>query len=323
MSTSFLSIIKVFALFFLLLRQKGGDMQNILTEKCNYKTRNIDLMSSTDIVKAINKEDKKVAKAVEKALPEIAQAVDIIAKTLLNGGRLAYFGAGTSGRLGVLDASECWPTFSLPEGKIVGYIAGGDYALRHSIEGAEDDKNEALRHLKQFKPTKKDVVVGISASGNPQYVITALAEAKKKGIKTIAITSNPQAQIKDVADITITTIVGPEVITGSSRMKSGTAQKMVLNMLSTASMIKIGKTYGNYMIDLQLTCKKLVDRGNRIIAAICQIPVAKATEYRIKADNNIKIACIMYLKQCSKLTAEKLLKTHSGILRKVLLDEKD
>ena len=297
-------------------------MSDILTEKSNSRTKNIDLMSTKEIICAINKEDKKVAKAVEKAIPEITRSVDIITKSLLDGGRLAYFGAGTSGRLGILDASECWPTFSMPEGRICAYIAGGDYALRHSVEGAEDDKKEAVKHLKEFNPSKKDVVVGISASGNPQYILTVLSEAKKKGAKTIALTSNPNAKTKDIADITITTAVGPEVITGSSRMKSGTAQKMVLNMLSTATMVKIGKTYGNYMIDLQLACTKLTDRGNRIIAAICKIPVAKANDYRIKADNNIKIACVMYLKQCTKQTAEKLLKQHNGILRKVLTDEK-
>ena len=295
---------------------------NILTEKSNLKTCNIDLMSTAEIVKTINNEDKKVAKAVEKALPEIAKSVDIITDSFLKGGRLAYFGAGTSGRLGVLDASECWPTFSASEKMVMGYIAGGDYALRHSVEGAEDDKKEALKHIKKFAPSPKDVVVGISASGNPQYVLTILKEAKIRGAKTIGITSNPKAQLKDIADITILTPVGPEIITGSSRMKSGTAQKMVLNMLSTGAMIKIGKTYGNYMIDLQLTCNKLLDRGNRIIASICKISIAKAEVYRIKADNNIKTACVMYLKQCSKTKAEKLLKQHNGILRKVLTDEK-
>jgi N-acetylmuramic acid 6-phosphate etherase len=204
---------------------------------------------------------------------------------------------------------------------ITGFIAGGDYALRHSIEGAEDDKNEALKHIKEFKPTKKDVVVGISASGNPNYVLTALTEAKKKGAKTIGITSNPNAKLKDIADLTILTVVGEEAITGSSRMKSGTAQKMVLNMLSTASMVKIGKTYGNYMIDLQPVCDKLIDRANRIIAAICKIPVAKAETYRIKADNNVKVACVMYLKGCTKQQAKQKLKKHNGILRKVLRDE--
>lgn len=296
-------------------------MTDILTEKSNPKTKNIDLMKTSEIVATINNEDKKAAKAVEKALPEIAKAVDIISQSFLNGGRLAYFGAGTSGRLGVLDASECWPTFSAPDGMITGFIAGGDYALKHSIEGAEDDKDEALKHIKEFKPTKKDVVVGISASGNPNYVLTALTEAKKKGAKTIGITSNPKAKLKDIADVTITTVVGPEAITGSSRMKSGTAQKMVLNMLSTASMVKIGKTYGNYMIDLQPVCDKLIDRANRIIASICKIPVAKAETYRIKADNEVKTACVIYLKNCTKQQAKQKLKKHNGILRKVLTDE--
>jgi len=297
-------------------------MKKILTEKNNPKTKDIDLMSTIDVLKAINHEDKKVAKAVEKALPEIAKATDIIVDSFLKGGRLAYFGAGTSGRLGILDASECWPTFSAPKEMITGFIAGGDYALKNSIEGAEDDKKEALKHIKEFKPTKKDVVVGISASGNPQYVLSVLEKARKKGAKTIGITSNPEAKLKDYADITILTLVGPEVITGSSRMKSGTAQKMVLNMLSTTSMIKIGKTYGNHMIDLQPACDKLINRGNHIISSICNISLEKAEEYRIKADNNVKIACVMYLLQCSKTEAKKLLKQHNGILRKVLIDEK-
>ena len=297
-------------------------MPNILTEKNNPKTRNIDIVPTLELVKIINNEDKLVAKAVEKALPEIAKAVDIITDSFLKGGRLGYFGAGTSGRLGVLDASECWPTFSAPDGLITGFIAGGDYALRHSIEGAEDSKEEALKHIHQFQPTKKDVVIGISASGNPKYVLSILEQAKKKGAKTIGITSNPEAKLKEFADITITTIVGPEVITGSSRMKSGTAQKMVLNMLSTASMVKIGKTYGNYMIDLQLTCDKLIDRGTRIISAICNIPMTTAKDYLTKADNNVKLACVMYQKNCTKEKAEKLLKKHNGILKKVLTDEK-
>lgn len=297
-------------------------MVNILTEQNNTKTRNIDLMPTSDILQTINNEDKKVAKAVQKALPEIEKAVDIITDSFLKGGRLAYFGAGTSGRLGVLDASECWPTFSAPDGMISGFIAGGDRALRHSIEGAEDDKKEALKHIKQFNPTKKDVVIGISATGNPQYVLTILKEAQKMGAKTIGLTSNPKAKLKDFADIMITTRVGAEVISGSSRMKSGTAQKMVLNMLSTASMIKIGKTYGNYMIDVQPVCNKLIDRANRIIATICDISLEKAEEYRIKSGNNVKVACTMYLKQCSKKQAEKLLKQNTGILRKVITDEK-
>lgn len=293
-------------------------MKNILTEQNNPQSKTIDLMETAEIVRTINKEDKKVALAVKKALPEITQAVDIIAKAFLNGGRLAYFGAGTSGRLGVLDASECWPTFSAPAEMIQGFIAGGDYALRHAIEGAEDSKDEALKDLSAFNPQSNDVVVGISASGNPQYILTVLEQARQKGATTIGVTSNPEAKLKSLCDVCIITPVGAEVITGSSRMKSGTAQKMVLNMLSTASMVKIGKTYGNYMVDVQLNNDKLVDRGNRIIASICKISLAKANEYRIKAENNVKTACVMYKKQCTKQEAEQLLIEHNGILRKVI-----
>lgn len=293
-------------------------MKNILTEQNNPQSKTIDLMETAEIIRTINKEDKKVALAVKKALPEITQAVDIIAKAFLSGGRLAYFGAGTSGRLGVLDASECWPTFSVPAEMIQGFIAGGDYALRHAVEGAEDSKDEALKDLSAFNPQPNDVVVGVSASGNPQYILTVLEQARQKGATTIGLTSNPEAKLKPLCDVCIITPVGAEVITGSSRMKSGTAQKMVLNMLSTASMIKIGKTYGNYMVDLQLNNDKLVDRGNRIIASICKISLAKANEYRIKAENNVKTACVMYKKQCTKQEAERLLANHNGILRKVI-----
>lgn len=293
-------------------------MSDILTEKDNPKTRDLDLMDTQSILTAINNEDAKVAAAVKNALPQIANAVDLITNSFLNQGRLAYFGAGTSGRLGVLDASECWPTFSAPETMITAFIAGGDNALRHAAEGAEDSAEEAKKHIAEFAPISNDVVVAISASGNPQYVLTVLKEAKKRNAKTIGITSNPEAKLAPLCDVCIITPVGPEVITGSSRLKSGTAQKMVLNMLSSASMVKIGKTYGNYMIDLQLTNEKLINRGNRIIAEICKIPVAKADNYRIKAKNNIKTACVMCKKQCSKEEAENLLKQHNGILRKVL-----
>lgn len=293
-------------------------MTNILTEKSNPDSANIDLMSSFDIVKIINNEDMKVAQAVNQALAEIAKAVDIIENAFINGGRLAYFGAGTSGRLGVLDASECWPTYSAPSDMVTGFIAGGDYALRNPVEGAEDSVDEAIKDINKFNPTKNDVVVGISASGNPRYVLAILEEAKKRGAKTVGITSNADAKLKAFSDVCIITAVGPEVVSGSSRMKSGTAQKMVLNMLTTASMIRIGKTYGNYMIDLRLSNEKLVDRANRIISAICEISIEKAEEYRINADNNVKVACVMCKKQCSKEQAEQLLEEKNGVLRKVI-----
>jgi N-acetylmuramic acid 6-phosphate etherase len=293
-------------------------MKKILTELNNSNSTNIDLLNTAEIIKIIHNEDKIIHQAIEEALPEIEQATDIITDSLLQNGRVAYFGAGTSGRLGVLDASECWPTYSFPKEQLKGYIAGGDYALRNSIEGAEDSIEEALKDLNDFNPTSKDVVIGISASGNPKYVLTILEQATLKGATTIGITSNPEAKLISFSKISIITKVGPEVITGSSRMKSGTAQKMVLNMLSTASMIKIGKTYKNYMIDVRPTCDKLINRANRIISEICQIPIEIADKYRIKGDNNVKIACVMYNKSCTKQEAIDLLKKHNGILRKVI-----
>ena len=293
-------------------------MKKILTELNNSNSTNIDLLNTAEIIKIIHNEDKIIHQAIEEALPEIEQATDIITDSLLQNGRVAYFGAGTSGRLGVLDASECWPTYSFPKEQLKGYIAGGDYALRNSIEGAEDSVEEALKDLNDFNPTSKDVVIGISASGNPKYVLTILEQATLKGATTIGITSNPEAKLISLSKISIITKVGPEVITGSSRMKSGTAQKMVLNMLSTASMIKIGKTYKNYMIDVRPTCDKLINRANRIISEICQIPIEIADKYRIKGDNNVKIACVMYNKSCTKQEAIDLLKKQNGILRKVI-----
>lgn len=292
--------------------------KNILTEKSNPRSRNIDLMNTSEIIHCINKEDQKVARAVAKAQAEITKAVDCMTDCILNDGRVAYFGAGTSGRLGVLDAAELLPTYSLPPHIIQGFIAGGDSALRRSAEHAEDNQEFAIKDLNSFNPTSKDVVIGISASGNPAYVLTILQEAQKRGARTIGITCNPQAKLKEFSDICITVVVGPEVITGSSRMKAGTAQKMILNILSTATMIKTGKTYGNYMIDVTPTCNKLIDRSNRIISSICKISIAKADEYRIKANNKIKIACVMYIKQCTKEEAELILKQHNGILRKVI-----
>lgn len=288
-----------------------------ITESQNPATVDIDLMSSLEIVRTINNEDKQIALAIEKVLPQIATAVDIVSAAFLRGGRLAYFGAGTSGRLGILDASEMAPTFGVKPEMVQGFIAGGEKAIRFAVENAEDSIEFALQDLQKFQPTDKDVVVAISASGQPQYCLTALEEAQKIGAKTIAITSNPQALLAKFADILICPIVGAEVITGSSRMKSGTAQKMVLNMITTGSMIRIGKTFENYMIDLQITNKKLVERGTRFISEICDISSQEAALYLDKAQN-VKTACVMAIKQCTKEEAEHLLARHNGILRKVL-----
>ncbi|MBE6467496.1 MAG: N-acetylmuramic acid 6-phosphate etherase [Alphaproteobacteria bacterium] len=290
----------------------------ILTEKRNPNTTNIDMMNADEIAKVLNEEDKKVALAVEKCVPEIAKAIELIAQSFLKGGRLAYFGAGTSGRLGVLDASECWPTFGVEHGMVNGFIAGGDEALRYSIENSEDSAELGLQDLDKFNPNKNDVVVGISASGAPKYVLALLEEAQKRGIKTIGISSNPEAVLQKYSDIFINPVVGQEPITGSSRMKSGTAQKMILNMLSTGAMIRIGKTYENFMIDVRMVNEKLIDRGTRIVAEIAKVSYDEASKFLVESNNNVKTACVMAIKNCSKDRAEKLLEQAKGILRKAI-----
>lgn len=289
-----------------------------LTERSNPATKDIDLMDSYEIAKTINNEDKKVALAVEKTLPQIGQAIELVAQAFLQGGRLAYFGAGTSGRLGVLDASECWPTFGVEHGLVCGFIAGGDRALRFSVENAEDSAELALQDLKTFAPKPQDIIVGISAGGGPRYVLTILEGAQKLGCKTIGISSNPEAKLQKFSDIFINPVVGEEAITGSSRMKSGTAQKMILNMLSTGAMIRIGKTYENYMIDVRMMNEKLIDRGCRIVAEIAKISYEDAQKYIEKSGHKVKTACVMALKNCNKEEAEALLAAQNGILRKVI-----
>lgn len=289
-----------------------------LTEKSNPATTDIDLMDSFHIAQAINNEDKKVALAIEKVLPEIGRAIEMIAEAFQKGGRLAYFGAGTSGRLGVLDASECWPTFGVEHGMVSGFIAGGDKALRLSVEAAEDSSEFGLSDLSAFAPTPNDVIVGISAGGNPQYVLAILEGAKKAGCRTIGISSNPEAKLKPLCDIFINPIVGEEVLTGSSRLKSGTAQKMILNMLSTGAMIRIGKTYKNYMIDVRMVNEKLLDRGCRFVSEIAKISYDEARKYIEQSGKNVKTACVMAIKKCSKTEAEQQLAAAKGILRKVI-----
>lgn len=289
-----------------------------LTEKSNPATTDIDLMDSFHIAQAINNEDKKVALAIEKVLPEIGRAIEMIAEAFQKGGRLAYFGAGTSGRLGVLDASECWPTFGVEHGMVSGFIAGGDKALRLSVEAAEDSSEFGLSDLSAFAPTPNDVIVGISAGGNPQYVLAILEGAKKTGCRTIGISSNPEAKLKPLCDIFINPIVGEEVLTGSSRLKSGTAQKMILNMLSTGAMIRIGKTYKNYMIDVRMVNEKLLDRGCRFVSEIAKISYDEARKYIEQSGKNVKTACVMAIKKCSKTEAEQQLAAAKGILRKVI-----
>ncbi len=288
-----------------------------LTERRNQDTKNIDLMSSLEIVKAINNEDMKVAAAVQKVLPEIAKAVDLIAEGFRKNGRLAYFGAGTSGRLGILDASECLPTFGVAQDMVQGFIAGGERAIQFPVENAEDKEELGIEDLQKFNPTENDVVVGISAAGNAPYVVAVLQKAKEKGAKTVAISSNPDGLIGKICDVFINPIVGEEALTGSSRMKSGTAQKMVLNMLSTGAMIRIGKAYENYMVDLKILNKKLVDRACRFVSEIAEVNYETAQEL-IEKTNSVKEACVMAKCDCSREKARSLLAENGGILRKVI-----
>lgn len=292
--------------------------QTLLTERSNINTRDIDLMNGYEIAKTINNEDKKVALAVEKILPQIGEAIELIASAFRKGGRLAYFGAGTSGRLGVLDASECYPTFGVDHEMVQGFIAGGKEALLHSVENAEDKKELGLADLENFRPSPNDIIVGISASGNANYIIAVLEQAQKLGCKTIAISSNPEAKIKKFSNIFINPIVEEEAITGSSRMKSGTAQKMILNMLSTGAMIRIGKTYHNYMIDLRLLSQKLYQRGCRFVSEIAHISQDEAQKYIEESHHEVKTACIMAAKKVSYEEAHLLLEQNEGILRKIL-----
>jgi len=226
---------------------------------------NLEQQSVHDLLIAINREDQSVPLAVEREIPQIEKLVEEVVQRMQLGGRLFYLGAGTSGRLGIVDASECPPTFGVPHGMVVGLIAGGDTAIRKAVEFAEDDREQGWKDLENFSVNELDIIVGIAASGTTPYVLGALEKAKEKGILTGGISCNPDSPLSQLADIAITPVVGPEFVTGSTRMKSGTAQKLVLNMLSTAVMIRLGRVKGNRMVDMQLSNEKLVDRGTRMV----------------------------------------------------------
>ena len=291
-------------------------MSEIITEYRNENTKNIDLLSTIDIVRKINEEDKLVALAIEDEIPNIAKAIDMIAKQFLMGGRLYYYGAGTSGRIGILDASECPPTFGVPADMVTGIIAGGDKAIRNAAEGAEDNYEEGVKDAQCL--TDQDVCVVISASGNPKYLLGVLAQADKVNCRTIALTCNHNALILEEAGLGICVEVGPEVIAGSSRMKAGTVQKMVLNMLSTGAMIKIGKTYENFMIDLMPTNEKLKDRAIRIVAEIAGVGHSNALKTLLECDWSVKTAIIMLKCNLNREQAEDALRRNCGVLRRTL-----
>ena len=293
-------------------------LSTLITEQRNPNSMHVDSLSALEIVQLMNQEDKQVPLAIEKCLPQIAQAVERIVAAFQQGGRLVYIGAGTSGRLGVLDASECPPTFGVSPEMVKGIIAGGERALRHPIEGAEDSKAQAVVDLQTIQLSSKDVLVGIAASGRTPYVIGALEYAKSLGSVTVSIASNPNSAMANIVDIAIDTVVGPEVLTGSSRLKSGTAQKLVLNMLTTASMILMGKCYQNLMVDVQASNEKLKARAIRIVMQATDCDKALAEETLKQADQNAKLAIMMILSGLDRAQAEALLEKHQGKLQLAL-----
>ena len=293
-------------------------LSTLITEQRNPNSMHVDSLSALEIVQLMNDEDKQVPLAIEKCLPQIAQAVERIVAAFQQGGRLVYIGAGTSGRLGVLDASECPPTFGVSPEMVKGIIAGGERALRHPIEGAEDSKAQAVVDLQTIQFSSKDVLVGIAASGRTPYVIGALEYAKSLGSVTVSIASNPNSAMANIVDIAIDTVVGPEVLTGSSRLKSGTAQKLVLNMLTTASMILMGKCYQNLMVDVQASNEKLKARAIRIVMQATDCDKALAEETLKQADQNAKLAIMMILSGLDRAQAEALLEKHQGKLQLAL-----
>jgi N-acetylmuramic acid 6-phosphate etherase len=289
-------------------------LSTLITEQRNPNSMHVDSLSALEIVQLMNEEDKQVPLAIEKCLPLIAQAVERIVAAF----QQVYIGAGTSGRLGVLDASECPPTFGVSPEMVKGIIAGGERALRHPIEGAEDSKAQAVVDLQTIQFSSKDVLVGIAASGRTPYVIGALEYAKNLGSVTVSIASNPNSAMANIVDIAIDTVVGPEVLTGSSRLKSGTAQKLVLNMLTTASMILMGKCYQNLMVDVQASNEKLKARAIRIVMQATDCDKALAEETLKQADQNAKLAIMMILSGLDRAQAEALLEKHQGKLQLAL-----
>ncbi|MEX2463560.1 MAG: N-acetylmuramic acid 6-phosphate etherase [Balneolaceae bacterium] len=293
-------------------------LEKLLTEQRNPLSSTIDLADSYQIVKLINDEDKKVAFHVEKRLDEIAKAIDAIVGGLKKGGRLLYFGAGTSGRLGVLDAAECPPTFGIDPKIVSGYIAGGEKAMFVAQEGAEDKEEYGEEEVKRLNLKSEDIVVGLAASGRTPYVHGALKKAQHLGCKTILITTVSADQVDIDVDYMIDIPVGPEVIMGSTRMKSATAQKMVLNMLSTGAMIRLGKVYENVMIDLQLTNKKLEERAKRIVMMLAGVEYDEAARYLDDADNHVKTALLMAIGGLNRDEAIVKLNNNDGFIRKAL-----
>ncbi|WP_113628125.1 N-acetylmuramic acid 6-phosphate etherase [Pectobacterium peruviense] len=291
----------------------------LVSETRNPATMTLDQLSTLEMMYVFNQEDRKVPEAIAQVLPAIAEAVDLATASLQAGGRLIYLGAGTSGRLGVLDASECPPTFGVPHGLVIGLIAGGPGALLKAVEGAEDDPALGEADLKALNLTAADMVVGLAASGRTPYVIGALRYARDAGCRTAAISCNPHSPIAQEAQVAISPVVGPEALTGSTRLKSGTAQKLVLNMISTGVMVKLGKVYQNLMVDVKATNVKLLDRACRIVVEATGADLDRARQALVQSDNDVKPAILMLLANIDVEVARERLKQHNGYLREALL----
>ncbi|WP_462054639.1 N-acetylmuramic acid 6-phosphate etherase [Vibrio cholerae] len=298
-------------------------LSHLVSEGRNPDTMDIDLLSSLEIVERLNQQDKQVPLAVEAVLPQIAQAVDKITAAFKQGGRLIYLGAGTSGRLGVLDASECPPTFGVSDQMVIGLIAGGKEAMFTAQEGAEDNATLGAHDLQQIDFSSKDVLVGIAASGRTPYVIGALEYANDLGATTIALSCNPDSPIAEIAQIAISPVVGPEALTGSTRLKSGTAQKLVLNMLTTASMIRLGKSYQNLMVDVRATNRKLIARAVRIVMQATDCQREEAEALLKESHNNAKLAILMHLTGMNYEQATAKLSQSDGFLRRAMEEHEE
>lgn len=296
------------------------DDKKDITEQRNPNTRDIDQVSTIEMMKLLNDEDKLVPVAVERELANIATAVDIISQALKNGGRLVYIGAGTSGRIGVLDASEVSSSYGMDEGRIIAFVAGGESALIRSLGGAQDDKCMGVEELKSIGFSEKDVIIGISSSGATPYVTGALEYAKRLGSPTISLTCTLESESSQIADLIISTVVGPEAITGSTRLKSASAHKMVLNMISTGVMIKLGKVFENLMVELTPTNSKLIRRRNMIVCETCGVDSERAEALLAEAGGDTKLAIILGLTDFSVEEARHLLEAHDNAIRDALND---
>ncbi|MBV9340082.1 MAG: N-acetylmuramic acid 6-phosphate etherase [Acidobacteria bacterium] len=295
-----------------------GDLESLATEQANSRSRGLDKKSSLEIARIINSEDKQVAQAIAPALPQVARAIDWIAEALAHGGRLIYVGAGTSARIAALDAAECPPTFNTPPGLVQFVVAGGSKALAASQEGNEDSRRLGISAIRKKRPGKKDVVVGIAASGRTPFTVAALLWARRAGARTIAMTSNPASPLEEAAEMSIVVETGPEVVCGSTRMKAGTAQKMVLNMLSTGAMVRMGYVYGNLMVNLHRSNTKLVARSIRIVGEALGLGSARARQALVAAGQDVPVAIVMAKTGVSRAKAERALMHAKGHVRNAI-----